>query len=145
MIVPRRITTLEVGILVILGLLGWTYRFPTHVQSIRDRVFGSPRAIAESDLATLNAALASYHADTGEFPSTAQGLAALRVLPGAPSPWNWRGPYVLRDIPTDPWGSTYVYRAMPASGGTVRYELISLGADRRTGGTGDAMDVVIRR
>ena len=43
-----------------------------------------------------------------------------------------------RDL-TDPWGQPYVYRA-PGSGGNP-YEVYSLGADGKVGGSGDRADI----
>ena len=66
--------------------------------------------VAKSDIdANLATALKLYELDNGAFPTTAQGLAALRARPSAsPVPTNWNGPYVDKD-PLDPWGRAYVY------------------------------------
>lgn len=82
----------------------WTFVSPQSFRPRRD-----PRATAESDLAAIQWALATYRAETGDYPTTAQGLAALLAMP-ASRPWNWRGPYVLQPILGDPWGNPYVYR-----------------------------------
>jgi general secretion pathway protein G len=60
-------------------------------------------------------ALQSYRADTGEFPTEAQGLQALRVNPGVRA---WKGPYLAKDIPPDPWDEAYRYR-VDSSGAQV--------------------------
>src|SRR6202451_1481018 len=66
--------------------------------------------VAKSDIdANLATALKLYELDNGSYPTTAQGLEALRVKPNSnPLPENWNGPYVERD-PVDPWGRPYVY------------------------------------
>ena len=75
----------------------------TYVHSSADA-----RAIAaKSQIDQLQSALGSYLLDTGQFPTEAQGLEALRTDPGVES---WRGPYVQKGIPADPWGAPYVYR-----------------------------------
>src|ERR1700733_9939701 len=84
--------------------------------------------VAKSDIdANLATALKLYELDNGSFPTSTQGLAALRVRPNTnPLPENWNGPYVERD-PIDPWGHPYVY----ASPGEHRsdYDLSSKGKD----------------
>ncbi len=84
--------------------------------------------VAKSDIeANLATALKLYELDTGAFPTTAQGLNALRAKPSSnPIPQNWNGPYVEKD-PLDPWGRSYVY----ASPGEHRsdYDLSSKGKD----------------
>jgi type II secretion system protein G len=62
---------------------------------------------ARAQIAAFLVALDTYHSDVGEFPTEAQGLRALRVDPGVP---GWDGPYLLRDVPADPWGVPYRYR-----------------------------------
>ena len=83
-------------------------------------------SVARSDIeAHLSTALKLYELDNGSFPSTAQGLQALKAQPAtAPVPKNWNGPYVEKD-PIDPWGNPYVY----ASPGKNRpdYDLYSMG------------------
>ena len=84
--------------------------------------------VAKTDIdANIATALKLYELDNGAFPTTDQGLAALRVKPTTnPLPQNWNGPYVEKD-PIDPWGRTYVY----VSPGEHRsdYDLSSKGKD----------------
>ena len=67
-------------------------------------------SIAKSDIdAQLSTALKLYELDNGQFPSTSQGLNALRTKPSSsPIPKSWNGPYIEKD-PVDPWGRPYVY------------------------------------
>ena len=62
--------------------------------------------VAGLQIANFRTALEAYRRDVGDYPSTAEGLAALRVNPGRP---GWDGPYLPQDIPPDPWGRDYVY------------------------------------
>src|SRR5213593_2930080 len=67
---------------------------------------------AKAQLELFGLALDAYRLDNDYYPSSAQGLAALRARPaGTPDARNWRGPYVRKDIPLDPWGRPYVYKA----------------------------------
>ena len=76
-------------------------------------------ALTWADIATLKEALDLYKRDVGEFPSSDQGLEAIRM-------------YLVRDVPLDPWGRPYLYRPP---------EILSLGRDGRAGGRGDDQDI----
>lgn len=67
-------------------------------------------SVAKSDIeAHLATALKLYELDNGNFPSTSQGLSALRTKTSTnPLPKSWNGPYIEKD-PVDPWGRPYVY------------------------------------
>ncbi len=94
---------------------------------------------AKAQLELLNLALEQYRLDNDYTPSNAQGLEALRTLPqGDPAPRNWRGPYLRKPVPLDPWGHSYVYRS---PGEHNPYDLFSLGRDGRDGGTGEDADL----
>jgi general secretion pathway protein G len=93
---------------------------------------------AQTQLATLGLALDAYRLDNDYYPSTVQGLDALVRRPDAePEARGWRGPYLKRDVPSDPWGRPYLYRSLEAD----RYELRSLGRDGVAGGVGEDADV----
>lgn len=82
-------------------------------------------AAAKADiLANIPTALKLYELDTGDFPPSSEGLAALFAKPASAE--GWRGPY-LEKKPVDPWGREYKYR-YPAEQG-VDYDLFSLGKD----------------
>jgi general secretion pathway protein G len=81
----------------------------------------------------FSTALDMYEADNGSYPSTEQGLQALRMQPSTdPAPKNWKGPYLKKDIPLDPWGNAYVY-AYPGTHSTNGYDLYSYGPDGQDG------------
>ena len=94
---------------------------------------------ARADVATLETALTSYKADVMQFPTTTQGLAALKATPiDLPAPERYRpGGYVLR-LPADPWGHAYQY-ASPGRHGP--FDVWSLGPDGLTGPGGEADDI----
>ena len=93
---------------------------------------------ARSQMENFMTALGSYKLDTGTFPTTEQGLVALRVKPQDVN--QWAGPYMPKDIPNDPWGHAYVYK-FPSDRGDEP-EIICLGADGQPGGEGLNADVV---
>jgi general secretion pathway protein G len=91
---------------------------------------------AKAQISEFETVLDVFRLDIGRYPSTDEGLQALRVQPG--NVGNWDGPYLRKDVPADPWGHPYVYR-LPGQHGD--YDLFSLGADGQEGGDGDAADV----
>jgi general secretion pathway protein G len=96
---------------------------------------------ARAQIEMFGLALDAYRLDAGAYPTTEQGLAALRTQPrGDPVPPRWRGPYLRRDVPADPWGRPYTYRA-PGLANANGYDLYTLGRDGRPGGEGEDADI----
>lgn len=94
-----------------------------------------------SQLEMFGLALEAYRLDNDVYPSTEQGLAALRSLPSlGAAPRNWRGPYLRRLTPLDPWGRAYVYLA-PGRENRDGYDLYTLGRDGQPGGAGEDADL----
>jgi general secretion pathway protein G len=117
--------------MVILGLLA-AYVAPRYFGQIGK----SEVRVAKTQLEALIKALDQYRLDVGRYPTNDEGLVALRVNP-ASNP-KWTGPYLQKDVPLDPWGNSYVYRA-PGEHGD--FDLVSYGKDGRPGGTGEAQDI----
>ena len=96
---------------------------------------------AKSQLDIFALALDSYRLDNDVFPSTTQGLSALRTAPtGGDAPRNWRGPYLRKSIPADPWGRPYVY-VEPGKENPTSYDVYTLGRDGAIGGDGEDADL----
>jgi general secretion pathway protein G len=96
---------------------------------------------ARSQIEMMGAALDAYRLDNGAYPTTEQGLEALRILPTmSPPPRNWRGPYLRKAIPMDPWGHPYVYMS-PGQVSLDGYDLMSHGSDGQVGGEREARDI----
>lgn len=92
---------------------------------------------ALSDIQTISLALELYSIDNGNFPTSSQGLQALRIRPTSPpAPQNWRGPYIKKALPKDPWGQPYKYAA-PGIHNREDFDLYSFGADGVEGGEDD--------
>ncbi|MBL8383995.1 MAG: type II secretion system major pseudopilin GspG [Burkholderiales bacterium] len=128
----RGFTLLELlVVMVIIGLLAG-YVGPRLFAQIGK----SEAKAARAQITALESALDQYRLDTGRYPSTEQGLAALMVKPANES--RWAGPYLRKSIPDDPWGKPYQYR-QPGEHG--EFDLFSLGKDGQPGGSGDAADV----
>ena len=99
------------------------------------------RNSARSQIQILALALDAYRLDNDAFPTTDQGLEALRTMPvsGEP-PTNWKGPYLRQLVPIDPWGRPYVYAA-PGLVNPNSYDLYTLGKDGKPGGEGEDADI----
>ena len=92
------------------------------------------RARAESDVkGNIVLALDLFETDTGKYPTTEQGLAALRTQPAAAG--NWHGPY-LKQNPVDPWNRPYRY-LYPGTRNPSDYDLSSIGPDGAEGTSDD--------
>jgi general secretion pathway protein G len=92
---------------------------------------------ARQQIDNFQLALGQYHLDTGSYPSTDQGLAALRVQPSGAE--QWHGPYLAKDVASDPWGHAYVYK-YPGEHGDEP-DVVSYGADGQAGGEGLNADI----
>jgi general secretion pathway protein G len=92
---------------------------------------------AKIQIESLSNALDLYFMDTGQYPSTSEGLTVL-MQPSESIP-GWNGPYLKGNlVPNDPWGHAYLYRAPGPHG---PFEILSYGADGQEGGTGAAADI----
>ncbi|HEY3415957.1 MAG TPA: type II secretion system major pseudopilin GspG [Armatimonadota bacterium] len=105
------------------------------------RVEDAKHAKAITDVESLRSALDQYYMHNGQYPTTEEGLDALRNKPqGADLP-KWDGPYITKAVPKDPWEQPYNYKC-PGEHNADSYDLYSLGKDRKEGGTGNDADIV---
>jgi general secretion pathway protein G len=118
-------------VMVIIGLLAG-YVGPKYFSQIGKSEVKAARAQIDS----LGKALDQLRLDTGHFPSTEEGLAALITRPANQPKWD--GPYLTKNVPVDPWGNPYIYK-FPGEHG--EYDLISKGKDGQPGGEGEAADL----
>jgi general secretion pathway protein G len=96
--------------------------------------------VAQTQIETFAVALDSYRLDTGSYPTSEEGLAALRVQPISAEHPGWRGPYLRKPVPVDPWNRSYVY-VSPGIHNPDSYDLSTLGHDGAPGGEGEDADV----
>jgi general secretion pathway protein G len=130
----RGITLIEMLVVVVIiglfvGLVGL---------NMFKRADDAKRTAARANISTFMQALGLYKLDTGTYPSSEQGLNALRVKPEDVP--QWAGPYLKADVPADPWGRPYQYK-YPGDHGDDP-DVISLGADGQPGGEGNSADIV---
>jgi general secretion pathway protein G len=129
----RGFTLLELlVVMVIIGLLAG-YVGPKYFAQIGK----SEVKTAKAQIDALGKALDQYRLDTGHYPTTEQGLAALNSAPSDEP--KWQGPYLQKTVPNDPWGKPYQYK-YPGEHG--EFDLWSFGKDGQAGGNDEFADVV---
>ncbi len=134
---PRGFTLIE--ILVVIAVLGML------ASLVAPMVFGhvsdAKVSAARSQIEIFGLALDAYRLDNDQYPSTAQGLGGLVQLPsGDPPARRWRGPYLKKGVPVDPWGRPYLYEG-PSDAHPETYEVRTLGRDGKPGGSGEDEDL----
>ena len=119
----RGFTLLELlVVIVIIGLLAG-YVAPRYFSQVGK----SEIQVAKAQIDSLEKALDQYRLDKRRYPSTEEGLEAVR-------------PYLKKAVPNDPWGRPYVYHA-PGQNGD--FEVFSYGRDGKAGGNGEDADIGI--
>ena len=118
----RAFTLIELMLVVIIiGILSAMV-----VPRLASRSEQARKATAAADVSgAIPLALDLFEVDNGRYPTTEEGLAALRQKPGGLD--RWKGPY-LKKSAKDPWGNDYVYR-FPGSHNNNDYDLFSKGPD----------------
>ncbi|MCA9203138.1 MAG: type II secretion system major pseudopilin GspG [Pirellulaceae bacterium] len=121
---PRRrgFTLMEVllvlAILVILASMASVFVIKMRKSAFED--------LAKQQVGSFSQALDAYYMHLGMYPTTSQGLEALRAAPSdLRDPAKWRGPYLNKEIPQDPWGNPYQYEMSSAD----QYRIWSWGPD----------------
>ncbi len=129
----RGFTLIELMVvIIILGLLAALV-----APKMFGRVGEAKQKSTKAQIELFGTALDSLRLDVGRYPTTSEGLQALRAQPSGMDKWN--GPYLPKEIPLDPWGNPYYYQS---PGNHFDYDLYSFGADNAEGGEGEDEDVV---
>lgn len=134
---PRRAFTLiEILVVIVVIAILAALVAPNVFQHVGE----AKEVAARSQIEMIGGALDAYRLHNGRYPNSEEGLAALRERPAGDAAANWRGPYLRKAIPADPWGNAYLYSS-PGEVNADSYDLLSLGADGQRGGEGEAKDV----
>ncbi len=121
-------------VIVIIGLLATVVI--VNVLPTRDRAMIEK---TKADISLIEQGLEMYRLDNFNYPTGAQGLAALQSPPaGLSEPDRYRRGGYLKRLPDDPWGHPYQY-TLPGQHGA--FDIYSMGADGAPGGTGENADI----
>ena len=120
-------------VIVILGLLSALV-----LPNLLSKAETAKRKLVCIQMKQIQEALKSFKFDNGTYPTTEEGLKALLHNPDPEKYTNYApGGYLEgKTLPKDPWKHPYVYINEDGS-----INLISLGADGKEGGEGDAKDL----
>ena len=97
--------------------------------NVLNRLQDARRKSAGVQIKAFTEALELYKLQFHQYPSTAEGLQALKAPKGNASPF-------LSSIPEDPWGHEYVY-IFPGATNQGGFDLMSYGPDGVQGGGDD--------
>ncbi len=131
----RGFTLIEIMVVVvIMGILAALV-----VPKLMGRTDDARIIAAKQDIATVMQALKLYNLDNQRYPTTEQGLQALRTKPtSGPAAKGWKTGGYLDKLPKDPWGNPYQYLS-PGIKGEI--DVLSFGGDGQAGGTGNDADI----
>ncbi len=129
----RGFTLVEIlVVIIIIGLLA---------ALVGPKLFGkvsvAKQKATKAQIELFGTALDALRLDVGRYPTTEEGMKALREKPSGMD--GWKGPYLPKEIPVDPWARPYLYKC-PGEHGD--YDLISYGLDGTEGGEGENQDIV---
>lgn len=134
---PDGFTLIEILVVITVVAILASLVSPMVFQNVGDAKVTAARA----QLEIFSLALDAYRLDNDAYPSTDEGLGSLRTQPPREAAPGWRGPYLRREVPVDPWDRPYLYRS-PGVVNPESYDLASLGRDGTEGGESEDADVV---
>lgn len=126
-----------IELLVVLAILGLLIAL---VAPAMIRQLGSAKhKVTEQSIERLVGILDLYRIDVGNYPTSEQGLNALVTNP--PGVAGWNGPYVKDPSNIkDAWGRPFLFRS-PSQRPGHAFDIVSLGADGKPGGSGEDADL----
>ena len=125
----KRFTLLEVMIVLMLLVILAGAVTPAYLNYMKKAKVQS----AKSESKLLSDAVEHYYLEVGHYPSSLEALVS-----NIDNEIRWNGPYLNGKLPKDPWDNDYVL-SVPGKAGD--FDIVSWGADGKSGGTGDAADL----
>jgi general secretion pathway protein G len=129
-LIPNHGFTL-IEIMVVLAILGLLASVA--LPRFAGRTHEARQQTARLQIENIGMALDSFEFDCGRYPTTTESMEALRLAP--PGLTGWKGPYLKKLIPKDPWGEDYRY--LSPGQRNPDYELYSIGPDKLEGSDDD--------
>lgn len=126
----RGFTLIEIMVVVvIIGILAALV-----APAVMSRIDDAAITKAKQDIRAYETALNLFRIDNFKYPTTEQGLEALKIRPADSSIRNWKPGGYIDELKQDPWGNNYRY-TYPGTHGK-EYDVFSLGRDNQEGGEG---------
>ena len=125
----KRFTLLEVMIVLMLLVILAGAVTPAYLNYMKKAKVQS----AKSESKLLSVAVEHYYLEVGHYPSSLEALVS-----NIDNETRWNGPYLNGKLPKDPWDNDYVL-SVPGKAGD--FDIVSWGADGKSGGTGVAADL----
>ncbi|MDI9348282.1 MAG: type II secretion system major pseudopilin GspG [Methylacidiphilales bacterium] len=133
-LINKGFTILELLIVVVILSILAAYVGPKYFKGLEKSKVGT----AKSQMQSIAKALDLYRLDVGQYPTTSQGLIGLVQNPQEE---KWKGPYLEKDLPMDPWGNQYRYAQPSLKNTSNEFDLYSYGGDGKEGGDKDNADI----
>lgn len=118
-------------VVVIIGILAATVGV-----NLAKRTEKARNNAAKTQIGNFETALQLFESECGRYPTSTEGLGALRSKPSDIPEDMYEGPYLSKPVPKDPWGHDYVYKS-PGDHNN-EYDIFSMG---RNGVEGDVDDI----
>ncbi|MBQ6472643.1 MAG: type II secretion system major pseudopilin GspG [Victivallales bacterium] len=123
-------TLIEIMIVVVIIAMLAALVGPNIIKSFDKAKVNSTKA----QLVNLKNAVQQYYMDLSSYPDTLQDLLT------NPGNDKWNGPYLeAKSVPKDGWGNDFIYNFPGAD--NMAFDIISLGADKASGGSGYNEDI----
>ncbi len=89
-------------------------------------------------MSSIGQGLKMFKLDNGIYPDTEEGISALLSNPDSEKYPNYPNTSYLENMPKDSWQTPFAYLKTESG-----FELISFGANRKEGGSGDSADIFL--
>jgi len=123
-------TLIEIMIVVVIIAMLAALVGPNIIKSFDKAKVNSTKA----QLVNLKNAVQQYYMDLSSYPDSLQDLIT------NPGNDKWNGPYLeSKTVPKDGWGNDFIYNFPGAD--NMAFDIISLGADKASGGSGYNEDI----